>query len=378
MRQQFPGELMQRKSVMPVRPLAERAPGHAFHRLSALGFLTAVGLQLAGCADAPAAPAPTETAPAALHRVGEGRFAAGSTAAGTVRLRRETPLAFLSDGRVRSISVREGDLVRGGQLLATLDRTAIDAQVQSAATRLRQADAELRRQRQLSAQGWVSTARVESAEAAAEGARAELSGARFTQRFATIAAPTSGVILSRAAEPGQTLQAGTPVLVLGEFASGFVVRVPLPARRLAGLTRGQEAQVSFRDGAAPPMAGRILEIAGRADPGTGTFQVELALPAHPALRSGLIADVALPDTGTGARVAIPASALFGARADEGFVWVMDPATRKVRARLVQIGRVTPDGVELVSGLARGEQIVAAGVDRFTEGTVVKPVQTRAG
>jgi hypothetical protein len=40
--------------------------------------------------------------------------------------------------------------------------------------------------------------------------------------------------------------------------------------------------------------------------------------------------------------------------------------------------VTPDGVELVSGLARGEQIVAAGVDRLTEGTVVKPVQTRAG
>lgn len=347
------------------------------HR-AGLPLLTATGLLLAGCADAEATKTEPAIAPASLHRVGDASFASASAATGTVRLRRETPLAFLSDGRVRDIAVREGDLVRGGQLLATLDRTAIDAEVQSAGTRLRQADAELRRQRQLNAQGWVAKARVETAEAAADSARAELSGARFTQRFANIAAPTAGVILTRSAEPGQTLQAGTPVLVLGEFASGFVVRVPLPAGRVNGLTRGQAARVTFRDGAAPPMAGRIIEIAGRADPGTGTFQVELALPADPALRSGLIADVELPQPGSGGRIAIPATALFGARADQGFVWVIDPGTRKARARMVEIGRVTPDGVELVSGLARGERIIAAGVDRFSEGAVVTPVRARTG
>jgi RND family efflux transporter MFP subunit len=343
-----------------------------------LGAAVAAVILLAGCSEPKPESATVETAPVTLHRVGEAQVNSGSTAAGTVRLRRETPLAFISDGRIRTVAVREGDLVRTGQLLATLDRTAIDAQVQSAGTRLRQADAELQRQRSLAANGWVAKARVESAEATAEAARAELSGARFTQRFATIVAPTAGVILTRSAEPGQTLSAGTPVVVLGEFASGFVVRVPLPASRVPGLVRGQAADVSFRDGAAPPMAGRIIEIAGRADPGTGTFQVELALPANPALRSGLIADVRFPDTGRAGRISIPPTALFAARADEGFVWVMDPKTRKVRARMVGIGRVTPDGVELVSGLARGEQIVAAGVDRLTEGTVVKPVQTRAG
>lgn len=339
--------------------------------------LVIAGLLLAACTEVAPETSAEAPAPVTLHRVGSDSVGTSATAAGTVRLRRETPLAFISDGRVREIGVREGDVVRAGRLLATLDRTAIDAQVVSAATRVRQADAELQRQRQLVSQGWVSKARVESAEAAAENARAELSSARFTQRFATITAPTDGVILTRSAEPGQTLQAGTPVLVLGEFASGFVVRVPLPARRVAGLSRGDTAEVTFRDGAAPRMAGRIIEIAGRADPGTGTFQVELALPADPALRSGLIADVALPDD-SGGRLSIPATALFGARADEGFVWVVDPKTRKVRARMVQTGRVTSGGVELVSGLARGEQIVGAGVDRLTEGTVVKPVQSRAG
>lgn len=365
---------MQHDADMWARPPAQPATA----RGRPLGAIVMAGLLVLACRGAEPAPAARETAPVTLHRVGDSRVDAPSIAAGTVRLRRETPLAFLSDGRVRAVAVREGDIVRAGQLLATLDRTAIDAQVQSAGTRLRQADAELDRQRRLNVQGWVSKARVESAEAAAESARAELSGARFTQRFATITAPTAGVILARAAEPGQTLQAGTPAVVLGEFASGFVVRVPLPAGRVAGLAPGQDAEVRFRDGAAPDMAGRIIEIAGRADPGTGTFQVELALPADPALRSGLIADVRFPDRGGQGRISIPPTALFGARADEGFVWVMDPRTRKVRARMVQIGRITPSGVELLSGLARGDQIVAAGVDRLTEGMLVKPVQTRAG
>ncbi len=334
---------------------------------------------LVGCgSQAVPEPAAAELVPAALHRVGDSRAGNRSTASGTVRLRRETPLAFLSDGRVAAVAVREGDLVRAGQRLATLDRTAIDAQAASAATRLRQADAELRRQRDLNAKGWVAKSRVETAEAAAETARADLSGARFTQTFATIAAPAAGVILSRTAEPGQTLAAGTPVLLLGEFSSGFVLRVDVPASRVAELRPGAEAQVIFRDGAAPRMTGRVIEIAGRADPRTGTFQVEFALPSDRALRSGLIGDVALSGVASGGALAIPATALFAARADEGFVWAVDPKTRKVAARMVQLGRVTPEGVEILSGLTRGELIVAAGVDRLIEGATIKSVQTRGG
>jgi multidrug efflux pump subunit AcrA (membrane-fusion protein) len=136
-------------------------------------------------------------------------------------------------------------------------------------------------------------------------------------------------------------------------------------------------QVRFRDGAAPPMSGRLIEIAGRADPATGTFQAEFALPAHPALRSGLIAEVELGGAAATGRVAVPVSALFAARAGEGFVWRFDPATAKVTPRLVKLGAVTPGGVEVTAGLARGELIVASGVDRLVEGQVVKPVKGAA-
>lgn len=338
----------------------------------------AASLPILACSAGSPEPAPEQAVAVVLHRVGDSSGARSSVATGTVRLRRETPLAFVSGGRVRSVAVRAGDVVSAGQQLAQLDRTAIDAATQSAEARARQAEAEARRQRDLYKQGWVTKARVEAADASAEAARADKSAARFTQRFATIVAPTGGVVLQRLAEPGQTVAAGTPVVLLGEFSSGFVLRAGLPAGQASRLRVGQSANVSFRDGAAPPTAARIIEIAGRADPRTGTFQVEFALPANPALRSGQIADVSLPGAAEGAPVLIPATALFSARADEGFVWRYDQASGSAKAQMVKLGPVTGAGVEVVSGLARGDRIVAAGVDRLTQGQKLRVVAAKAG
>lgn len=343
-------------------------------RLPMIATLAGLGaMLLAGCSP-DAAPTAAEAAlPVSLHRVGDREFGVSRHATGTVRLRRETPLAFLSDGRVQTVSVREGDVVGGGQLLATLDPTAVNAAAASADARARQASAELQRQRELYKRGWISKARVESAEAAAEAARADQSSTQFSQRFSRIHAPAAGVVLARSAEPGQTMAAGTPILTLGEFASGFVLRVPMGAGQAAGLGVGQTANVRFRDNAAPEMAARIIEIAGRADPATGTFRVEFALPADAALRSGLIADVELPAAQGQSRLLIPATALFSARADEGFVWRYDPAKRSVKPQMVKLGQVSGEGVEVQSGLARGDVIVASGVDRLVAGQKVQPV-----
>lgn len=341
------------------------------------GMMLAGALLLAGCSSDAAPPAVEASLPVALHRVGDQQFGASQHATGTVRLRRETPLAFLNDGRVQTVSVREGDLVRSGQLLATLDPTAVDAAATAAEARAKQAASELQRQRELHQRGWVSKARVETAEAAAEAARADRSSTAFSRRFARIAAPTAGVILARSAEPGQAVSAGTPVLILGEFASGFVLRVPMPAGQAAGLRVGQGASVRFRDDAAPAMAARILEIAGRADPATGTFRVEFGLPANPSLRSGLIADVELPAAAQSS-LRIPSTALFSARADEGFVWRYDASARTVKPQMVKLGRVSGEGVEVQSGLARGDMIVASGVDRLVAGQKVQPVAGGAG
>jgi membrane fusion protein (multidrug efflux system) len=346
------------------------------HRLyltaAALGLLAACSPKTAPGESAGAVGAEAAPVPVRLFVVGAPAGPELVRAAGTVRLRRETPLAFWTAGRVADLRVREGDRVAAGAVLASLDTRTIDMDVAAARADLARARSDLERQRALVKQGWQTRARLEAAEAAASSAGAALERAAFAQANARIRAPAAGIVLRRQAEPGQTVAAGDPVLVLGEYRAGHVLRVPLTAAEVAGLSVGQGADIRFSDGAAPDMAGKIIEIAGRADERTGSFQVEIALPAAPGLRSGQIATATLRparQAGTG-KLMVPATALFAARAGEAFVWRHDAAAGKVKAALVRVGAVGDRGVEVLSGLAAGDRIVATGVDRLTEGARV--------
>ncbi|QMW23667.1 efflux RND transporter periplasmic adaptor subunit [Sandaracinobacteroides saxicola] len=330
-------------------------------------------LLLAACgSEPPPAPVP-EAVPVTLMTVGPREGAGALEVVGTVRLKRETPLAFTSAGQVRGITVREGDRVAAGALLATLDTGPLDAAAAAAAADAARAAADLKRAQRLVAQGWVSQARVESAQAAARSSEAALSAARFNQRNGRIVAPTAGIILRRAAEPGQALAAGTPVLVLGEFASGYVVRLPLSESQMAGVRMGQAARVTLESRPAP-LTGVVSEIAGRADERSGTFMVEVRLPADAALRSGMVGRATLMTGGGDGPLLLPATAVFAARAEEGFVWRDEGGV--VRARRVALGPVRSEGVVVTAGLAPGDRIVRTGIDRLSEGAKVRPVPAR--
>jgi RND family efflux transporter MFP subunit len=339
--------------------------------------LLPVALLLAACSEADAPPpekdASAAPVPVLLHRAGPSTGGDMIIAPGTVRLRHETPLAFWTAGRVDLLKVRQGDRVRAGQELARLDTRTLDMDVRAAEADARRAREELKRQQTLLAQGWVPRVRVDTAAASAGAADAALERALFAQKNALIKAPADGIVLQRLAEPGQTVAAGEPVLLVGEYRSGFVLRVPLVAADAARVRVGMPAEVRFPDGSAPPTMGQLIEIAGRADERTGTFQVEVALPANASLKSGQLGEVRLAaEARSEAPIVLPATALFGVRAGEGFVWKFDPASRKVEPVRVETGAVSGDGVTIEAGLRRGDLVVRSGVDRLTAGQRVVP------
>ncbi len=338
-----------------------------------LGVTALAGLVLGACSTNSVAPA--VTAPLAVRvAAAVPASGAGSVAlAGTVRLKRETVLAFNSNGRIASILVREGDSVRGGQVLARLDPTSLGAAAASARAEATRADADYRRLADLGKKGWVTAPRVESARAAAAAARARVQETGFDLRLGVITAPTSGTILRRAAEPGQVVAPGTPVLTLGELASGYILRVPMADADMARVVRGQLASVRIAAVGAEPLAARISEVGARGDDATGTFRVELALPPRAGLRSGLIGSARLALGGQGAAdgaVSVPATAVFSARADEGFVFVLDPASRIVHRRLVELGPLGDAALTVTKGLKPGEKVVVSGVERLRDGLKV--------
>lgn len=290
-------------------------------------------------------------------------------AAGTVRYLAETALGFTTPGKIASIRYVAGENVRRGELLASLDTTTVSADLASARAELERAEAEFGRIEKLFKQGWVTRARLDQAEAAAKAARAQVSSAGFARETSQIIAPSSGVILARNAEPGQIVQPGTAVLILGEASRGLVFEVPVVDSDIAGLSIGMPAKIRLAALGGEEIDAQIRDIDGRADPLSGTFTVSFALPENPDLRSGQIgtAFVRMPKGDGDDQVTIPSEALFDVRADEGFVYVLaevkeegKPVRYRAVSRNVVIGALLDDRMTIRDGLTPGERIIVTG------------------
>lgn len=340
-----------------------------FARLFPVLLLSSVAA--CGTSEAPPAAKPLRVS---VLTVGQEAAAPLIEAAGTAALRKEIPLGFTTPGQIARITVQEGDRVERGQVLATLDTTSVGASLEAADAERDRAGAEVARLRQLYAQGWITKARLEAAEAAARSASASVSARRFSLQTARVVAPAAGIVLSRMAEPGQIIDAGMPVVTLGDASSGFVLRVLLADRDAVRVRAGIPAEVRFDALPGTVLSGPVIEVGGRSDRGTGAFTAEIALPADPRLRSGLVgrATIATPVAGQSTRLVIPPTAVFAIRADEGFVYVVD-AERRVKARRVALGPLSVAGAEVLSGVQRGEVIALSALDRLRDGAQIDPV-----
>ncbi len=295
---------------------------------------------------------------------------APTSAAGAIRVsgmvgyRREPVLAFTAAGIVGAIDVDSGDVVRRGQRLATLRRTSGGANVDEAALARANAERDLARTQELYERGFVSEARLDDARLAVARARDS----------SVLTAPADGVILRRAAEPAQTLAAGTPVLVLGETGSGMVVRAPVASSAANRIRVGDVAQTRMNG---TQRAGRVTRVGAKGNDATGAFEVEIEIAAPEGLRSGMVAEVeiaAQPGETAQTAIIVPTLALLDARADQGIVYVVDENS-VARRRAVRTAGVTQAGVVVVEGLNAGDRIVATGAAYVRDG---EPVRVGAG
>jgi len=167
------------------------------------------------------------------------------TATGTLALKDEVPLSFKVGGVVARVFVDEGQPVRRGQTLATLEMAEIEAAVTRARSAAEKADRDLARARRLYADSVVTLEQEQNAETGREVAEADLQTATFNRIHATIVAPAAGIVLHRSADPGQIVQAGAPVVVLGSRSRGSVVRMGLADRDAVRVHHGDPAAVHF-------------------------------------------------------------------------------------------------------------------------------------
>jgi multidrug efflux system membrane fusion protein len=295
-------------------------------------------------------------------------------ATGVLAAKDEVALGFTTAGVVATVTVDEGDRIRAGQTLATLDLATADAQLARARSAADQAERELARAERLHADSVVTRAQLDATRTAAEVARADVRAASFVRRTAAIVAPSSGVVLRRVAEPSAVVAAGQPVLVVRGDADGVVLRVGLADRDAVRVRVGDAATVRFAAHPGVAFRGRVAQVGAGALAGTGTYEVEVAVDAQGrVLASGLVGEVEVTPS-RGEEVAlVPVEAIIEGDADSAQVYSLAADGRTARRHAVQVAWLRGGTVAIRSGLDGVTRVVTDGVAYLGDGTPVLPL-----
>jgi RND family efflux transporter MFP subunit len=341
---------------------------------------------VAGCERGQQAP-PEEIRPVRVITV-EAR-AAGRIASltGTVQAQTEVNYSFRIDGRLIRRPVNVGDALRPGQLIAELDPSNEQSNLQSARAELDAAHARLIEQRnhharhkELLAGGFISRAaydqveaNLRSAESAWKSARSSVERAQNRLSYTRLVSDAGGSVASVGAEAGEVVPAGRTIVQVAREGGRDAV-FDVPARMRDAAPANPEITVALTSDPTVVAKGRVREVAPRADPVTGTFRVRVGL-VDPPPRMRLGATV----TGSmrverAAGIEIPASALVRSGAQTA-VWVVDPKTNAVVLRSVDIASYGSDTVSVATGLDSGDVVVTAGVHALHPGQQVRLLGT---
>ncbi|KHK55862.1 hypothetical protein PI87_12760 [Ralstonia sp. A12] len=296
-------------------------------------------------------------------------------------------------GTVRGIHFREGDDVKAGQLLFTIDASDVTAQLERAQASAAQIEAQvddaerdLARIRQLAKLHYYSTSAVdtsasklESLKAQYKAVQAEVASSRLQVERTHIAAPMAGLTGALTVHPGSLAQttAAVPLVTVVQI-DPIGVEFSLPESQLARLLDARAAgtvriELQTPDGNRQP--GSLVFVNNTVNTDTGTITLKASFPNAPrSLWPGAYVDLAI-DAGVshGAIVLPPQALLEGPQGR--FVYVLD-ADNKAQVRQVTLLRLQ-DQMAVVDGLNGGERVVAEGQAGLKPGAAVR-IAARTG
>lgn len=345
--------------------------------LTRFAFIVALPIFLVACSEnqaavSPKKPAPEDAIPVRLQPVVISHQSRMLQYSGLMASNDESRLSFKIGGIVSRIFVKEGDHVTAGQLLATLDLTEIDAQVQQATQNVEKAQRDENRLRNLYRDTVASLEQLQNGHTQSTLAAEALRIARFNRQYAQIRATSDGTILQKTANEGEYLAAGTAVLVFnGTGSKDYVVRFGVSDKDWAVLHRGDNASVSIDAYPEHRFTGVITKLAEAADAGNGTYAVEVTVaPGGCKFAPGLFCSLRIQPPAGRAYTLIPASALAEGEGSGGYVYTLNADNRTVSKRAVRIAFLQDDRMAISGGLDSVREVIADGVGYLTEHSIV--------
>lgn len=274
----------------------------------------------------------------------------------------ETYLSFKTGGVINRIFVKEGEAVKKGQLLASLDLKEIDAMVQQANAGYQKALRDYNRAENLYKDSVATLEQFQNAKTGLEVAQKQMNIAEFNYNYSEIRALENGYILKKLANEGQIVGPGTPVLQTNGAQKGnWLLKVSISDREWVAIKANDKAEVELDAYPGKIFNGFVIRKSEGVDPFTGTFTADLKLKPFDDSKfaSGLFGKARIfPNKKIDAWL-IPFDALLDADGNYGYVFVTNnnSTANKVKVSLSEIDK---EKIWITAGLENAQRLIISG------------------
>lgn len=295
-------------------------------------------------------------------------------ASGLVGSLQEARLSFKTGGIIEKIFVKEGQSVRKGQLLATLNLTEINAQVQQANESVQKAERDLKRVTNLYRDSVATLEQVQNLTTALSVAKQSLQIASYNQGYSKIYASSNGVIVKKLMNEGELAGPGTPVFFMNASgANDWVIKVGVADKDWTRLRMGDRATVTLDAFPEQIFTAIVSNLSQGADQSSGLYQAELKLNTQgKKMATGLFGNAQITPSVIQKHTSIPIEAIVEGNGDEASVYVVENG--KARKLPLQLAGVDNTRAFVTSGLAGVSQVITDGSAYLVEGSKVKVIK----
>lgn len=314
------------------------------------------------------------------------------TFSGVSRSAQESRLSFKVSGTVDQVPAKVGDRIEAGTVIASLDASTYDLQLQQAQATVEQsmaasrnARAAYQRTRALYANNNASLGDLDSSRANSDSAAAQLRAARKSLQLAELnlsytqlTVDVDCVIDSISVSVNENVSTNSDVARVN-CSDELEIEITVPESVIGDLANGKAAQIKFDTIADASFSGKIIEVGVGASGLGSTFPVTILVDNNnnPDIRPGLAASVSFENNAESKQdYLLPLSAVVQG-ADGAFVYVVTPLTDKemetegiIDKKLVSLGELQTGGIEVSAGLLTGDRVVIAGVSFVRQGMLV--------